>query len=232
MRLKIFFIALLFSGFLKSQCVMYMDSTSDCGFTCGGMAAAYSSGQAPFTYLWQPGGQTTQQITNLCPGSYTVIVTDSLGCVSVDSVTIHGSQIMNVWISSFTNPTCAGCNDGDATGSVNGGTPPYYPYWNPPIGFGVYTINGLCAGTYEFCVIDAYGCVSCVDTVLQDPALGFNHTSPVEITYAFAELYDLNGRLIWSGNDYMSEAIMQTATGAIHILVLYDNNGTAISRKR
>lgn len=48
-----------------------------------------SGGVTPYTYLWQPGGQTTQTVTGLPPGSYTVIVTDATGCaVAADTVVV------------------------------------------------------------------------------------------------------------------------------------------------
>lgn len=45
-------------------------------------------GIPPYTYLWQPGGQTTQTATGLGAGTYTVTVTDALGCTSTATVTI------------------------------------------------------------------------------------------------------------------------------------------------
>ncbi|MBI3509420.1 MAG: T9SS type A sorting domain-containing protein [Bacteroidetes bacterium] len=52
--------------------------------TCNGNNGAASAfpngGTAPYTYLWQPGGQTTQNISGLPVGSYTVTVTDASGC--------------------------------------------------------------------------------------------------------------------------------------------------------
>jgi len=37
-------------------------------------------GTAPYTYLWNPGGGTRQQMTGLTPGTYTITVTDAHGC--------------------------------------------------------------------------------------------------------------------------------------------------------
>jgi hypothetical protein len=41
--------------------------------------------------LWSPGGQTTSSITNLCPGTYTVMVNLN-GCTATGSVTITQPQ--------------------------------------------------------------------------------------------------------------------------------------------
>lgn len=55
-----------------------------CFNLCDGTANA---GISPATYLWTPGGQTTQSITGLCPGTYTVTVNQN-GCISTGTVTI------------------------------------------------------------------------------------------------------------------------------------------------
>ena len=43
-------------------------------------------------YLWQPGGQTTRQITATQPGTYTVTVTDANGCTASDAITLTLDQ--------------------------------------------------------------------------------------------------------------------------------------------
>jgi hypothetical protein len=57
-----------------------------CFNQCDGTADANISG-ANITYLWSPGGQTTQSISNLCPGTYNVTVSQS-GCQSTGQVII------------------------------------------------------------------------------------------------------------------------------------------------
>jgi hypothetical protein len=49
--------------------------------------AVLNGGTAPYTYRWSPGGSTHDTLSNVCPGSYTVMVTDGNGCT--DSTVIH-----------------------------------------------------------------------------------------------------------------------------------------------
>jgi gliding motility-associated-like protein len=59
------------------------NATDDyCGAICIGTANAIATGGTPpFFYIWN-NGTTTEGITNLCQGNYTVTVTDNNGCTS------------------------------------------------------------------------------------------------------------------------------------------------------
>ncbi len=51
------------------------------GFTNGAVDLTVVSGTAPFTYAWS-NGATTQDISGLAPGSYSVTITDATGCTT------------------------------------------------------------------------------------------------------------------------------------------------------
>ncbi len=53
---------------------------TNCGGSTGTATVNPIGGVSPYTYLWMPGGQTTQTAVNLAAGTYTVIITDSHGC--------------------------------------------------------------------------------------------------------------------------------------------------------
>lgn len=57
--------------------------------TLGGNPTA-SEGSPPYTYLWTPGNHTTSNptVSPLETTTYTVIVTDSIGCIGMDTVTV------------------------------------------------------------------------------------------------------------------------------------------------
>lgn len=84
--------------------------------TCGngnGTATTNPVGTGPFTYSWMPGGQTTQTISGLSAGTYTVMVVDAGGCSTLDTVVItNTSAAINPVI--FTNATA---------GQISQGTP-------------------------------------------------------------------------------------------------------------
>jgi hypothetical protein len=54
----------------------------------GAVTAQVSGGVGPYTYSWNTGA-TTASLSNLGPGTYTVTVTDALGCTGTDSVVLE-----------------------------------------------------------------------------------------------------------------------------------------------
>jgi len=112
-------------------------------------------GSGIYSYVWNT-GQTTSTITNLSPGTYTVVVTDSNGCSSDCSVIINDSSAPRCSIAA--TDTHCGLSDGSATVSAIGGVPPYSYSWNN--GSTSTTISGLAAGTYSVVITDFSGCQS------------------------------------------------------------------------
>lgn len=124
-------------------------------------------GTGPYTYLWAPGGATTQKVTNLAAGTYSVGVADLHGCTATASVIITQPVALATTVSS----TRAFCNQptGSASVSVTGGTAPYTYAWNPS-GQKVATATSLSIGTYSVVVTDNHNCsTSASVTVTQPP---------------------------------------------------------------
>ncbi len=94
------------------------------GGSDGQASAIPAGGTGPYTYQWDAaaGNQTTQTATGLSAGNYTVNVTDALGCVVIDNVTVNETATpITVVTVGGTNPTCNGGNDGFATVTHTGG---------------------------------------------------------------------------------------------------------------
>jgi gliding motility-associated-like protein len=139
------------------------------GLCTGQTTANISNGIQPVTYLWSdPQGQTTPTATGLCPGTYTVTVTDSLGCTATATATISNPAPLSSGISA-TNAYCDGLCIGTATVSPAGGTPPYSVVWDDPGGQTGITASNLCPGFYSAVITDANGCTTV--------------TQPVEVLY-------------------------------------------------
>ena len=129
-----------------------------CGFANGSATANASGGTSPYTYNWSNGG-TTQSISNLSAGNYSVTVTDSKGCTATANTTIK----------QFDGPTVdAGIDQETCKGQLvylnayaNGGTSPYTYAWDNGLGNGQSkTVSPAFTSTYTVTVTDANGCTA------------------------------------------------------------------------
>lgn len=148
-----------------------------CGAPNGVATSMVSGGTPPYTYGWSPGGATTPGLTGMAPGTYTLQVMDSLHCTTIISATLTNIPGPTLSISSSTNVSCFGMNDGSATVNVSAGSSPYTSSWQPYGGTGL-TAGGLVAGTYTLHVTDSLGCTANISTTItQPPALNASITS-------------------------------------------------------
>lgn len=135
------------------------NTSTTCNGTCDGTATVNPiGGTGAYTFQWNdPNAQTTQTATGLCPGTYTVIVTDANGCSNTAAVTItDASPILANEITSGST-----CGNADGTASVcasSGGTGPYTYDWTTLGNASVCNVAGLAAGTYPVIITDALGC--------------------------------------------------------------------------
>jgi hypothetical protein len=140
-------------------------SPISCYGDCNGSLIANGSGTPPVTYSWSTiPPQNTATATGLCAGTYTVTMTDGIGCTATASATITQPQqlvINSVTLSNYNgwNVSCNGACDGTATPVVSGGTPPYLS--NQQI--------NLCAGVYTITVTDGNGCTATASFTITEP---------------------------------------------------------------
>jgi hypothetical protein len=131
------------------------------GMCNGSIIANVNGGSGTYTYLWDdPLTQTTAIATDLCPGTYQVIITDTSGWVDSASVSIFDPIPLFVNTSS-TNDSCGACV-GSVSVNVSGGMFPYTYDWRDSLNQTVSTsamATNLCAGVYTYTVTDANGCV-------------------------------------------------------------------------
>jgi hypothetical protein len=128
----------------------------------GSIDLTVTGGAGSYTYVWSPGGATTQDLTGLVAGSYSVTVTDDNGCsASLGPISI--SQPALLAASEVHTPTCLTSPDGSITLTVNGGTTPYTYLWSN--GAITQNLTGLAAGSYSVTVTDAHGCTTAVGPV-------------------------------------------------------------------
>ena len=163
-----------FNGFSIS-CFGYQDAAID---------LTVEGGYPGYTYSWTgPNGfiADTQDITNLQPGTYTVVINDTTGaCPLTESYTITEPQPITYTgtVSNYNGygVSCFGGNNGTIDILPTGGTSDYIFTWTGPNGFTSteQNLTGLVAGTYELTLTDTNNCTALSST--------YTLTEPEEIT--------------------------------------------------
>ncbi len=153
-----------------------------CGNSNGEMYATMSgSGDVPpYTYLWS-NGATTQTVTGVPGGSYSVTITDAVGTPYIANATVqsfpalpfdgstqYGPSYASFYdITGFTGAPCPGeCNGLLSLPQVQlGGTPPFSASFDvavTPLGldnYGLLYYSGFCDGALvNYTITDAQGC--------------------------------------------------------------------------
>ena len=144
-----------------------------CIGACDGKNIVTSNGgTAPYLYNWT-GGCTNDTCNNLCPGYFTVTVTDAFGCSVTIDTSITEPAVLAAAILNSVNASCHNACDGSATCSASGGTSGAgYSYsWNITQVQTNAIATGLCAGSYSCTVTDANNCSAITTVTISEPPL-------------------------------------------------------------
>ena len=137
------------------------------GGSDGAIDVTVTGGTTAYTYLWY-NGITTQDLTGLMAGFYTVTITDFNGCTTTVSSSVSQPPLLT-GTTTVTNVSCFGGSNGSINLTPAGGTPGYTYLWSN--GATVQDPSGLMAGTYTVTITDANACTRVVSaTVTQSPA--------------------------------------------------------------
>ncbi|CAA6827279.1 MAG: internalin, putative, partial [uncultured Aureispira sp.] len=201
-------------------------SPISCGGTCDGEATASGSGGTPsisgYTFTWSTvPTQNTAIATGLCVGTYTVSVTDSLGCSSTSSVTLTEPAPVTITISNVVDPSCSSASDGSAEAIGSGGAGSYTYSWNSAPVQTTAIATGLPDGIYTVVATDANGCTGTESITITEP-------SAVTVTTSITSNY--NGVSISCNGicDGELTAVAVGGTGA-YTYVWSDGQSTAIA---
>ena len=140
---------------------MQMRSTDATCFGVGnGSASAIAvRGEPPYVYAWS-NGETTEVISRLRAGRYTITLTDANMCTVTGSVDIDQPEELRLE-SNVKTISCHGKNDGSIALNAVGGVEPYnFSVRLDDVTFAGTYMTGLFPGTYMMEVSDANGCVS------------------------------------------------------------------------
>jgi gliding motility-associated-like protein len=142
---------------------------ASCGLSDGSIDLVVSGGIAPYTFLWSPNGETTEDLSSLAVGTYSVALTDAAGCVANGNVTIINSNAPQ--LSSTSVSSLCGLSNGSIDLIVAGGSSNLTYSWTGPNGFTSASedISDLSEGSYSVEVTDnTLGCSSTLTVQIQN----------------------------------------------------------------
>lgn len=147
-------------------------STTQINVGCNGAAngsidLTVSGGTTAYSYSWS-NGATTQDLSGLSIGTYSVTVNDAKGCTATTSVTITQPAILSG--STFVTPaTCNGAGTGSVVNlTVSGGTAPFTYLWSNAAT--TEDLSNVAAGIYNVTITDSKGCTATASATVTQPS--------------------------------------------------------------
>ena len=156
--------------FINCGCTPTTPSATTGNLACNGVATgsinlSVSGGNTPFTYAWS-NGASTQDISSLLAGTYTVTITEGGGCDTIVSYDIIQPAALTGSIVP-TNLDCNGICIGAGNLTHSGGIPSYNYAWST--GATTQDVSGLCAGSFSVSITDFLGCSVSIPLVITEP---------------------------------------------------------------
>ena len=136
------------------------------GANTGAVSVSVAGGTPGYTYLWSS-SSSSQNITGLNAGTYTLTVTDNASCTISQSFIVSQSGSLSL-TTNVTNVKCNGQANGAITVTATGGTPSYNYTWST--GNNNQPQSGLTAGSYTVTVTDNGGCTLVNSISVTQPA--------------------------------------------------------------
>ncbi|WP_146066787.1 beta strand repeat-containing protein, partial [Candidatus Venteria ishoeyi] len=209
---------------------------SETGASDGVCFALPTGGTSPFTYLWST-GQTTDSITGLMAGDYSLTITDAL-----NNTASHQAEVFNIanriWIEFVsTAVSTPPASDGAIDITCSGGQPPYTFHWSN--GATTEDLNNISQGIYKVSVTDFAG-ITDTSFVQVSPPVTMNFTPlntgnnmtillqptiPIAINGNPIEIGDKIGAFYYDGVN-MQCAGLTTWTGAVNYITIWGNDVT------
>ena len=141
-------------------------STNSDPCASGSIDLTVSGGTSPYRYLWS-NSATSEDLSGVSTGYYSVVVTDANGCKDSTQTYIDSRSLTTVSVAS-TPVSCFGLADGTASVSIDGENAPYTVRWSN--NSTAYQLSNLAKGNYSVTVTDNYGCIFSKQVSITEPA--------------------------------------------------------------
>lgn len=142
----------------------------------GSISVSVFGGAPGYSFNWGNSFGTSPSLTNLSPGSYNLVISDSLLCDTIINYDLNYLTTLSL-INSSNDISCYGLNNGSVSVIATGSSGYLYDW-----GAGYDTTNslsGLSSGIYSVNVIDSNGCMETTSFNIIEPPqsqVSYNHT--------------------------------------------------------
>lgn len=201
------------------------------GLSDGSIDVTIAGGTTPYSFTWTPNVGSTEDVTALAAGNYTVVVTDDVGCSDSETITVAETQELLLTLS-VTDINCATGALGGIISNVTGGDGNYTYLWGN--GETASSISNQNAGEYGLTVTDGNGCNSNTSGII-----GTTGSIPVSVDPAYSEIdlgssVQLNltgtGTVVWTPNTTLdctscSDPVATPSNSTTYVAIVTDPNG-------
>lgn len=184
------------------------------GGSDGSISITPSGGSTPYSFLWS-NGATTQNISGISAGIYTVTMTDQIGCVFSDAITVGQNVQINPVLTSSSDELCNTTN-GSINITVNGGNGSYGFSWSN--GSTSEDLSNLNSGNYSVTVTDGLGCSNSANFSIANNLTGcsnFCYIDVAENTILNSTCGAANGSININILNAVAPYTIQWSTGAL-----------------
>lgn len=155
------------------------NNPTTCGGNNGSINATVSGGNPGYLYTWN-NSSVTEDIAGLMEGSYTLIVTDTNGCVDSSSTSLNDPTPTTVSLAIPQDIVCLT----NAAFILSGGSPVGGTYSGAGVSSGMFTpsIAGVGSHTITYDFVDGNNCASSAqDVVMVNPCLGTEDEYQIQV---------------------------------------------------
>lgn len=200
-----------------------------CNSGNGAITASVTGNSGMVNYLWST-GSTLDVVSNLSAGTYTLTVTDEVGCIVTKMIGVNAMPVPVIDSSAFSNVDCNGAANGTATIYVNSGFAPYTYSWTGTTTSTTSEASALLAGAYSVLVTDANSCSVMQNYTITEPAAltGVTTILPDNGSSNGIAFIAMSGGTAPYSYFWSNGATTASATGlaaATYLLIVTDANG-------
>lgn len=148
---------------VKKHSASHLIKHDNCTYKIGAVSTMIADGKLPFTYNWSGGLGSNANAINVGAGTYTLSITDSLGCLVTSLVNVGDTA--GPIVSLIVNQPSCGLTNGSIFANVISSRHPLSHFWNSVSGTNV--LSNLNGGKFVYTVTDNRGCIK-KDSTLMD----------------------------------------------------------------